>query len=329
MTLQGLIGAVPGVILGYGVAYAICAHLNLSLPSAFNSYPPCATTEPALKLTLTPSFDITGVLVSLALTIALAVVTGLLAGRLPWSRSVSHSPVRRKSMSNPLAIHLQDVKRVYPRADETVCAVDGVTLSVPSACTVAITGPSGSGKSTLLALTAGLDPATEGRIEVFGQDVTAMNEDQRADFRRENIGFVFQNYHLLPTLSVWENVMMPLIPSVSDKLELKARALQWIERVGLEKRINHLPGELSGGEQQRVGLARALIGEPTLILADEPTGNLDSDNAGSILDLLFELSTGGHRSVVLSTHDQAVAGRCQHHVRLEAGKVVSSTLEEV
>jgi putative ABC transport system ATP-binding protein len=232
-------------------------------------------------------------------------------------------------MSNPLAIHLQDVKRVYPRADETVCAVDGVTLSVPSACTVAITGPSGSGKSTLLALTAGLDPATEGRIEVFGQDVTAMNEDQRADFRRENIGFVFQNYHLLPTLSVWENVMMPLIPSVSDKLELKARALQWIERVGLEKRINHLPGELSGGEQQRVGLARALIGEPTLILADEPTGNLDSDNAGSILDLLFELSTGGHRSVVLSTHDQAVAGRCQHHVRLEAGKVVSSTLEEV
>ncbi|MBT3288486.1 MAG: ABC transporter ATP-binding protein [Victivallales bacterium] len=231
-------------------------------------------------------------------------------------------------MTTP-AIHLHDVQRFYPRADETVHALDGVTLTIPTALTVAITGPSGSGKSTLLSLAAGLDPATGGRIEVFGQDITAMNEDQRADFRRENIGFVFQNYHLLPTLTVWENVMLPLVPIVADELELKARALQWVERVGLEKRINHLPGELSGGEQQRVGLARALIGEPTLILADEPTGNLDSGNADSILDLLFDLTSGGHRSVVLSTHDLSVADRCEHHVRLEAGKVVSSTLEEV
>jgi putative ABC transport system ATP-binding protein len=232
-------------------------------------------------------------------------------------------------MSLPVAIHFEDVKRSYARADETVHAVDGVSLTVPAACSVAITGASGSGKSTLLALAAGLDPVTSGRIEVLGQDVTAMNEDQRADFRRENIGFVFQNYHLLPTLTVWENVMMPLVPTAPNRLELKALALQWIEKVGLEKRIHHLPGELSGGEQQRVGLARALIGQPTLILADEPTGNLDSDSAATILDLLFDLASGAHRSVVLSTHDRSVADRCQHHVRLEAGKVVLSTLEEV
>lgn len=232
-------------------------------------------------------------------------------------------------MSTPIAILLDHVSRIYPRADGTVRAVDGVSLRLPASCSLAITGASGSGKSTLLALTAGLDPVSEGRIEVLGQDITAMNEDQRADFRRENIGFVFQNYHLLPTLTVWENVMMPLVPTSADSLELKARALQWIERVGLAKRIHHLPGELSGGEQQRVGLARALIGEPTLILADEPTGNLDSANAGTILDLLFELASGAHRSVVLSTHDLAVADRCQHRVHIEAGRVVSSTLEEL
>ncbi len=232
-------------------------------------------------------------------------------------------------MSIPIAIRLDHVSRVYPRADETVRALDQVSLQVPASCSLAITGASGSGKSTLLALAAGLDPASEGRIEVLGQDVTAMTEDQRSDFRRENIGFVFQNYHLLPTLTVWENVMMPLVPTYPDTLELKARALQWIERVGLAKRINHLPGELSGGEQQRVGLARALIGEPTLILADEPTGNLDSANAGTILDLLFELAGGVHRSVVLSTHDPAIAERCQHRVHLEAGRLVSSTLEEL
>ena len=225
------------------------------------------------------------------------------------------------------AIHLQDVRRAYPRSDQTVCAVDGISLAIPANSTTAITGPSGSGKSTLLALIAGLDHVTSGRIAILGHEITAMDEDQKADFRRENIGVVFQNYHLLPTFTVWENVMMPLVPIARDKLELKARALQWIERVGLEKRIHHLPGELSGGEQQRVGLARALIGEPALILADEPTGNLDSANAGSILDLLFELTSGNSRSVLLSTHDLAVAQRCQNHVHLEDGKVASSTLE--
>ncbi len=230
-------------------------------------------------------------------------------------------------MSNDTAILLENVSRVYPRADGTVRALDGVSLRVPAGCSLAITGASGSGKSTLLALAAGLDPASAGRIEVLGRDVTAMNEDQRADFRRENIGFVFQNYHLLPTLSVWENVMMPLVPTSPDLLELKALALHWIERVGLAKRIHHLPGELSGGEQQRVGLARALIGEPTLILADEPTGNLDQANAGTILDLLFELGGGAHRSVILSTHDPAIAGRCRHRVHLVDGRLVSSTLE--
>lgn len=225
------------------------------------------------------------------------------------------------------AILLDQVSRFYPRSGETVRALDGVSLRIPAGSSIAVVGASGSGKSTLLALAAGLDPASEGRIEVLGQDITAMNEDQRADFRRLHIGFVFQNYHLLPTLTVWENVMMPLVPTATDPLELKASALQWIERVGLAKRIHHLPGELSGGEQQRVGLARALIGNPALILADEPTGNLDRDNAGSILDLLFELG-GKNRSVVLSTHDPAIAERCHHRVQLADGRLVASSLED-
>jgi putative ABC transport system ATP-binding protein len=221
------------------------------------------------------------------------------------------------------AIQATEVNKIYRRADGDVRALDVVTLTIAAGDTVAITGPSGSGKSTLLSLIAGLDRPSSGEILVLGQSLGALTEDDLADLRRRHMGFVFQNYHLFPTLTVWENVMLPLVPVYGLSLELKGKALHCIERVGLEKRIRHLPGELSGGEQQRVGLARALITDPTLILADEPTGNLDAESAGVILDLLFALVRDGGRTVLLTTHDRAVAGRCSREIRMRDGRLVN------
>lgn len=219
------------------------------------------------------------------------------------------------------AVLVEALERVYRRADGDVHALHGITLQIDTGDTVAVTGPSGSGKSTLLSLIAGLDRPTEGRLVVLGQNLSQLSEDDLADLRRRHMGFVFQNYHLLPTMTVCENVMMPLVPQFGSSLELKAKALHCIERVGLEARINHLPGELSGGEQQRVGLARALITDPTLILADEPTGNLDSASAAVILDLLFEVAAAGQRTVILSTHDRSVAERCRRELHLVEGRL--------
>jgi putative ABC transport system ATP-binding protein len=221
------------------------------------------------------------------------------------------------------AIQADHVQKIYGRSDGDVRALDGVTVSIAPGETVAITGPSGSGKSTLLSLIAGLDRPTSGELLVLGQRLSELSEDGLADLRRRHMGFVFQNYHIIPTLTVWENVMLPLLPQMGHSLELKGRALHCIERVGLEKRIRHLPGELSGGEQQRVGLARALIADPTLILADEPTGNLDAESAGIILDLLFELVRAGQRTVLLTTHDPSVARRCSRELRMRDGRLVA------
>lgn len=221
------------------------------------------------------------------------------------------------------AIQAENVQKVYGRSDGDVRALDGVTLTIAAGETVAVTGPSGSGKSTLLSLIAGLDRPTSGSLIVLGQSLGELNEDGLADLRRRHMGFVFQNYHIIPTLTVWENVMLPLVPQMGSSLELKGRALHCIERVGLERRIRHLPKELSGGEQQRVGLARALIADPTLILADEPTGNLDAESAGVILDLLFGLARDGGRTVLLTTHDRGVAQRCGRELRMRDGRIVA------
>ncbi len=219
------------------------------------------------------------------------------------------------------AVEVQSLTKIYPRADGDVRALDGVTVNVAAGETVAVTGPSGCGKSTLLSLIAGLDRPSGGDLLVLGQRLSELSEDGLADLRRRHMGFVFQNYHLIPTLTVWENVMLPLVPQHGYSLQLRGRALHCIERVGLEKRIRHLPGELSGGEQQRVGLARALITDPTLILADEPTGNLDAESARVILDLLFSLARDGGRTVVLTTHDRAIAARCGREIRLRDGRL--------
>ncbi|MBN2452567.1 MAG: ABC transporter ATP-binding protein [Lentisphaeria bacterium] len=223
-------------------------------------------------------------------------------------------------MSAP-AVQAQGVTRVYRRSDGDVHALAGVDLTIAMGETVAITGPSGCGKSTLLSLIAGLDRPSDGHLDVLGRTLEQLSEDELADLRRHHMGFVFQNYHLIPTLTVCENVMLPLIPQMGQSLELKAKALHCIERVGLERRINHIPGELSGGEQQRVGLARALVTEPTLILADEPTGNLDADSADSILELLFRVAGDRQRTLILTTHDRNVAGRCGREIRFLNGAI--------
>ncbi|NOY83106.1 MAG: ABC transporter ATP-binding protein [Kiritimatiellaeota bacterium] len=211
---------------------------------------------------------------------------------------------------------------MYPRSEGDVYALDHVTLAIPRGSSTVITGPSGSGKSTLLFLIAGLARPSEGHVTVLGQNLAGMNDDELADMRRSHIGFVFQNYHLIPTLTVCENVMLPLTPARLDALKVRAKALHCIEQVGLQKRINHLPGELSGGEQQRVALARALMNNPELILADEPTGNLDPESADTILSLLLDLGRSDCRTVILTSHNRDVAGRCEHQIRMEAGRLV-------
>jgi len=221
------------------------------------------------------------------------------------------------------AVRLENVRKVYSRSDGDVHAVDGVSLTFAPGSATAVTGPSGSGKSTLLSLIGGLDRPSDGSVVVLDTPLDDLADDALADLRRRHIGFVFQNYHLIPTLTVCENVMLPLAPLCGMSLQARGRALQCIERVGLETRINHLPKELSGGEQQRVALARALVNRPTIILADEPTGNLDPDAAGTVLGLLLELARGEGATIIITSHSREIAARCQRQIRIEAGKVVA------
>ncbi|OGV66642.1 MAG: hypothetical protein A3K19_03895 [Lentisphaerae bacterium RIFOXYB12_FULL_65_16] len=222
-------------------------------------------------------------------------------------------------------MRLENVTRAYRRRDVEVRALDGVTLTLSSGMATAVTGPSGSGKSTLLSLAGGLERASAGKVTVLGTDLGTLPEEALAELRRDRLGFVFQNYHLIPTLTVCENVMLPLVPRFGLTLSARVRALHSIEKVGLENRIHHLPKELSGGEQQRAALARALVMRPALILADEPTGNLDPANAAVVLDLLLGLVRADGITVLLSTHSPEVAARCARQVRLEQGRVVEAT----
>jgi putative ABC transport system ATP-binding protein len=195
-----------------------------------------------------------------------------------------------------------------------------VELIIKSGDSVAIVGASGSGKSTLLSLLAGLDTPTAGSIKINGQDLTALNEDGRAAVRKQWIGFVFQSFQLLPTLTALENVMLPLELVNDPHAEDKAQAL--LTRVGLGERLRHTPKQLSGGEQQRVAIARAFVTHPAILFADEPTGNLDSHTGAQIIDLLFELNQEQQTTLVLVTHDAVLANRCQRAIRLDAGRVL-------
>jgi putative ABC transport system ATP-binding protein len=200
----------------------------------------------------------------------------------------------------------------------------GVSLVVPAGQTVALTGPSGSGKSSLLMVAAGLERPSGGRIQVAGTDITNMGEDSAARFRRGRVGIVFQSFHLIPTMTALENVAVPLeLNGAADAWE---RARAELKAVGLGDRVEHYPGQLSGGEQQRVALARALGPRPQILFADEPTGNLDSSNGQAIADLLFGLNAERGATLFLVTHDDNLARRCQRVVRLESGRIASDEM---
>jgi putative ABC transport system ATP-binding protein len=204
-------------------------------------------------------------------------------------------------------------------ADGSLVILSDVELAVKAGETLAITGASGSGKSTLLGLLAGLDQPSAGEIFLLGQRVNDLDEDARARLRAGRIGFVFQSFQLLPALSALENILLPL--ELAGQPDAHERAAHWLARVGLAARAAHTPRQLSGGEQQRVAIARAFATDPEIVFADEPTGNLDADTGAHIIDLLFELNASAHTTLILVTHDDALAARCQRRLHLVAGRI--------
>jgi putative ABC transport system ATP-binding protein len=219
-------------------------------------------------------------------------------------------------------IELIDVTKTYATSAVEVRALDGVSLRIEENEFVAITGPSGSGKSTLMHILGCLDVPTSGAFRLSGHDVQSLGENQLADVRNLLIGFVFQQFNLLAYLPAWRNVELPLVYAGVGLSERKERAHEALRKVGLEDRADHKPGELSGGQQQRVAVARALVTEPALILADEPTGNLDSTSTADVLGLLVELHEEG-RTIVLITHESEVAQRAQRVIEVSDGRVKS------
>lgn len=205
---------------------------------------------------------------------------------------------------------------------QALTILDDVSFAVGAGESVAIVGASGSGKSTLLGLLAGLDAPSSGEVLIDGQSLFALGEDERAALRGDKIGFVFQSFQLLPALTALENVMLPL--ELAGVASAGGQARQWLERVGLGERRSHYPRQLSGGEQQRVALARAFVPHPALLLADEPTGNLDAATGASIIDLLFSLNREHGTTLLLVTHDEALAARCGRQLRMHAGRLSES-----
>jgi putative ABC transport system ATP-binding protein len=220
-----------------------------------------------------------------------------------------------------LAVGLSKVVRLAngtPGANELVILQD-ISLEVMPGEAVAIVGASGSGKSTLLGLLAGLDTPSSGEVQLDGADLFDLDEDGRAALRARLLGFVFQSFQLLPALNALENVMLPL--ELAGEAAAADRAAKMLERVGLAERLRHYPKTLSGGEQQRVALARAFVTQPKLLLADEPTGNLDAATGAGVIDLMFEMNAEARTTLVLVTHDEAIAGRCRRKIRLAAGRI--------
>ena len=218
-------------------------------------------------------------------------------------------------------IELKDVYKIYPMGDETVHALDGVSLSIDQGEFVAIVGSSGSGKSTAMNIIGCLDVPTSGSYHLGGVDVSTMDDDQQAEIRNKMLGFIFQQYNLIPKLSVLENVELPLLYAGVPAEERRERAIHSLERVGLADKRKHLPSQLSGGQQQRVSIARALAGNPSVILADEPTGALDSRTGREVLSFLKQLNREGD-TVVLITHDNSIAVRADRIIRLQDGRII-------
>ena len=221
-------------------------------------------------------------------------------------------------------LRTHELTKTYISGSEALTVLDRVSIEVTEGATAAIVGPSGSGKTTLLGLCAGLDRATDGTVEIDGQDITAFSEDDRARLRRETIGFVFQNFQLMPTLTAMENVLVPgELRGQQDKL-IHERAKALLDRVGLAERMKHYPGQLSGGEQQRVAIAHAFIHEPKILFADEPTGNLDEEASAMVESMLFDLNRESGTALIMVTHDLDLARKASVLFRLKGGRLVDA-----
>jgi putative ABC transport system ATP-binding protein len=229
-----------------------------------------------------------------------------------------------KNPDTSAAVDLRDVRKIYGVGPDPVAALDGVSLRIDPGEFVAITGTSGSGKSTLMHLIGCLDTPTSGRVTVAGEDISKAGSDRLARLRNRSIGFVFQAFNLLPRLDVQKNIELPLVYAGTRRTERGQRARDAAAKVNLSDRLTHRPSQLSGGQCQRVAIARALVNDPALILADEPTGNLDSTNGAEVLQLLGELHKLG-RTIVLVTHDPAVAARAARVIEMRDGRIVKDT----
>jgi ABC-type lipoprotein export system ATPase subunit len=221
-------------------------------------------------------------------------------------------------------IELKDIVKTYHRGSETVYALKGIDLVINKGEFIAITGPSGSGKTTLLHIIGCLDKPTSGILKLNGLEVEGMSESELVKIRRERVGFIFQHFYLIPGLSVWENITLPLVFGRKSKSEEEISSL--IESVGLKDRIRHNPNQLSGGEMQRVAIARAMVNNPEILLADEPTGNLDTENSKRIFELLKSLNKKG-LSIIMITHNTELAKRADRVITLRDGKIVSDILK--
>jgi putative ABC transport system ATP-binding protein len=229
-------------------------------------------------------------------------------------------------MSDAIALDVNHLSKTYGDGPSALTVLDDVSFAIEAGTTSSIVGPSGSGKTTLLGLCAGLDRASSGTVSLGGVSLGNLDEDQRARLRSEKVGFVFQSFQLIPTLSALENAMVPL--ELRQEQNVRARAADLLGRVGLGDRLDHYPAQLSGGEQQRVAIARAFINRPTILFADEPTGNLDDDTSGRVQDLLFELNEEAATTLILVTHDLDLARLTRRIIRLQGGRIASDDLVE-
>lgn len=221
-------------------------------------------------------------------------------------------------------LKITGLEKTYTSGNKQLTVLHDIFLEVEKGQTFSIIGPSGSGKTTLLGLCAGLDQPNKGTVELCGQDLSALNEDQRAQLRNKEVGFIFQNFQLLPTLTALENVSVPL--ELQGAKDAKEKSEILLEKVGLGKRMHHYPSQLSGGEQQRVALARAFVNSPSILFADEPTGNLDEETGEKVINLLFDLNKELGTTLVIISHDLELANRTQQIVRLKGGKIIANQL---
>ena len=241
---------------------------------------------------------------------------------LPPESDAPHEP------KDPL-IRIRQLSKVYHRGDQRIAVLENLNLTVQPAEFVALMGPSGSGKSTLLNLIAGIDQPTSGTIEIGGVDIATLNERELADWRAANVGFIFQFYNLMPVLTAFENVELPLLLTGLSRRERRAHVEAALEMVKLTDRMDHFPNELSGGQQQRVAIARALVTDPTLIVADEPTGDLDRATGEEVLRLMDELHRDLGKTIVMVTHDPKAAARAGRLIHLEKGELVDDVASDL